>query len=236
MYLDATDTLRKQLSTLKDSQRRILSLILVPAWTSGPRQDLMSNLAEGIHQRLQESYLTHWLNNEDNDEVTVGLHRLGVTNAIEDHLHTIYVPCYLTGKDGVFDMDYYTMLTALDATVFPSYYEPWGYTPLESVAFGVPTITTSLSGFGRWVKSLSRNEYATGGVCVIDRNDSNYDRACENIAASIRQLYKDAPDQLAIVAKACRETATLATWDNLIAHYITAYHEAIAKAEARQNK
>lgn len=236
MYLDATENLRCRLSALKDSQRRILSLILVPAWSSGPRQDLMSNLAEGIHQRLQDPYLTHWLNNDDSDEVAIGLRRLGVTNATEDRLHTIYVPCYLTGEDGIFDIDYYTMLTALDATVFPSYYEPWGYTPLESVAFGVPTITTSLSGFGRWARSLAKGEYTTGGVCVIDRDDSNYDRACENIATSILQLYKATPDKLAIVAKACRETATLATWDNLIAQYITAYRDAIAKAEARQNK
>lgn len=235
MYLDATDTLRNQLSQTQDSQRRILSLVLVPAWTSGPRQDLMCNMAEGIHQHMQEPYLTHWLNNDDSDEITVGLRRLGVTNVSEDRLHTIYVPCYLTGEDGIFDMDYYTMLTALDATVFPSYYEPWGYTPLESVAFGVPTITTSLSGFGRWTKSLNKDVYTAGGVCVIDRNDNNYNQACESIAASISQLFDAAPNYLANVAKACRETATLATWDNLIAQYITAYREAIAKAEARQN-
>ena len=112
---------------------------------------------------MQEPYLTHWLNNDDSDEVTVGLRRLSVANANEDRLHTIYVPCYLTGEDGVFDIDYYTILTALDATIFPSYYEPWGYTPLESVAFGVPTITTSLSGFGRWVKSLDKDGYNTAG-------------------------------------------------------------------------
>ncbi len=235
MYLDATDILRKQLSADPDNQRRILSLILVPAWTSGPRQDLMSNMAEGIHQHMQEPYLTHWLNNDDSDEVTVGLRRLGVTNASGDRLHTIYIPCYLTGEDGVFDMDYYTMLTALDATVFPSYYEPWGYTPLESVAFGVPTITTSLSGFGRWTRSSHKDGYTVGGVCIIDRDDNNYRQACNNIAANISRLFDAAPSYLANVTKACRETATLATWDNLIAYYITAYRDAIAKAEARQN-
>lgn len=236
MYLDATDILRKQLSADNENQRRILSLILVPAWASGPRQDLINNMAEGIHQRMQEPYLTHWLNNDDSDEVTVGLRRVSVANANEDRLHTIYVPCYLTGEDGVFDIDYYTILTALDATIFPSYYEPWGYTPLESVAFGVPTITTSLSGFGRWVKSLDKDGYNTGGVRVIDRDDNNYNQACDSIAESIFQLYEARPSDMATVAKACRETATLATWDNLIAQYITAYTEAITKAEARQNK
>lgn len=236
MYLDATDILRKQLSADNENQRRILSLILVPAWASGPRQDLINNMAEGIRQRMQEPYLTHWLNNDDSDEVTVGLRRLSVANATEDRLHTIYVPCYLTGEDGVFDIDYYTILTALDATIFPSYYEPWGYTPLESVAFGVPTITTSLSGFGRWVRSLDKDGYNAGGVRVIDRDDNNYNQACDNIAECIFQLYEARPSDMATVAKACRETATLATWDNLIAQYIAAYTEAITKAEARQNK
>lgn len=234
MYLDATDTLRKQLSTIKDNGRRILSLILVPAWTSGPRQDLMSNMAEKICQQLPEPYLTHWLNNDDSDEITVGLRHLGVSNTNKDHLHTIYVPCYLTGDDGIFDMDYYSILTALDATIFPSYYEPWGYTPLESVAFGVPTITSSLSGFGRWAMSMNRSDYTTGGICVIERDDNNYKQACDNIASNIAKLFNAVPKDLNIVAKACRETATLATWDNLISHYITAYSDAIAKAQKRR--
>ena len=104
------------------------------------------------------------------------------------------------------------------------------------MAFGVPTITTSLSGFGRWVKSLDKDGYNAGGVRVIDRDDNNYNQACDSIAESIFQLYEARPSDMAAVAKACRETATLATWDNLIAQYIAAYTEAITKAEARQNK
>ena len=62
----------------------------------------------------------------------------------------IFVPTYLNKADGIFGKDYYELLVGMDMTVFPSYYEPWGYTPLESVAFSVPTITTTLAGFGLW--------------------------------------------------------------------------------------
>ena len=63
----------------------------------------------------------------------------------------MYIPCYLDGHDGIIDISYYELMPAIDLTMFPSYYEPWGYTPLESIAFGVPTVTTDKAGFGQWV-------------------------------------------------------------------------------------
>lgn len=236
MYLDATDTLRCLQGAHTAGTRRILSLILVPAWSAGPRQDLMCNISEHIQRPLPRPYLTHNLNNEDSDEVTVRIRQSGITNAESDTVHTIYVPCYLTGNDGIFDISYYSMLTAVDATIFPSYYEPWGYTPLESIAFGTPTVTTSLSGFGRWVESLDKNAFTLGGVSVIHRDDNNYHDACHQIAQDIHTLYNASKDEIDSINKACRATADLATWDNLIAQYITAYREAISRARRRQNK
>lgn len=81
----------------------------------------------------------------------------------------VFVPYYLDGHDPLFGMTYYDLLIGMDVTVFPSYYEPWGYTPLESCAFHVPTITTSLAGFGAWA-AQQKEQY---GVNVIERNDSN---------------------------------------------------------------
>lgn len=236
MYLDATDTLRCLQGTHTAGTRRILSLILVPAWSAGPRQDLMCNISERIQRPLPRPYLTHNLNNEESDEVTVRIRQSGITNAESNNVHTIYVPCYLTGNDGIFDISYYSMLTAVDATIFPSYYEPWGYTPLESIAFGTPTVTTSLSGFGRWIESLDKNAFTLGGASVIHRDDNNYHDACHQIAQDVHTLYNASKDEIDSINKACRATADLATWDNLIAQYITAYREAISRARRRQNK
>ena len=79
------------------------------------------------------------------------LHNDGLINdELMNGVKVIFVPYYLDGQDPIFKKTYYDLLIGLDLTIYPSYYEPWGYTPLESVAFHIPTITTSLSGFGDW--------------------------------------------------------------------------------------
>jgi hypothetical protein len=70
-------------------------------------------------------------------------------------------------------------------SVYPSYYEPWGYTPLESIAFGVPTITTDLAGFGLWVNGLDTCNCINDGVEVLHRTDSNYMEVADSIKNTI---------------------------------------------------
>ena len=121
----------------------------------------------------------------------------------------------------------------MDATVFASYYEPWGYTPLESVAFGVPTITTSLSGFGQWVLDTTENSFADCGVSVVNRTDSNYAQVVADITDRLEQLMADSPARLKAIAKAARATAAAADWSNFIGAYQQAYDIAADKAAAR---
>ena len=94
-------------------------------------------------------FITHWLNLMDQDKVLNYISHAGFTNQASEKLKIIFVPCYLDGRDGIFNKPYYDLLIGMDATVYPSYYEPWGYTPLESVAFGIPTVTTNLAGFAK---------------------------------------------------------------------------------------
>ena len=96
-------------------------------------------------------------------------------------MKVIFVPTYLNKADGIFGKDYYELLVGMDMTVFPSYYEPWGYTPLESVAFSVPTITTTLAGFGLW--AAKQREHA--GVEIVLRDDYNDQEVEEKIAESL---------------------------------------------------
>ncbi|MDE6125914.1 MAG: glycosyltransferase, partial [Muribaculaceae bacterium] len=149
-------------------------------------------------------------------------------------VQVIYVPCYLNGDDGIFDMQYYDMLAGMDATAFPSYYEPWGYTPLESVAYGVPTVTTSLSGFGQWVLSTSASDFEQSGVVVIPRTDSNYGEVVEKLAASLRQLADADADTRDKVSKAARSNADKALWDYFIVYYVDAFKKALDAASARE--
>ncbi len=145
------------------------------------------------------------------------------------------MPCYLNGNDGILNMDYYEVLAGLDATAFPSYYEPWGYTPLESVAFGIPTITTSLSGFGQWILASSTSDFAISGVEVIPRTDSNYDQVVETLADDLRKLADATDDYRDKASKSARNTADRAEWSYFITYYVAAYSKALAAADKRRN-
>lgn len=206
----------------------VLAFVMVPAWSGDPRADLVASLSEGHTTRLADPVITHNLHNYNDDPINRRLHQLGFAS-VEAHgpVTAIYVPCYLNGHDGVFNMSYYDLLIGMDATVFPSYYEPWGYTPLESVAFGVPTVTTSLSGFGQWVRSTSENSFADCGVVAVKRTDSNYDEVVSDIAAELLQLMSDTSAQLAQISKAAMATAERADWSNFIKYYDEAYQIAL---------
>ena len=146
----------------------------------------------------------------------------------------IYVPCYLNGTDGIFNMSYYELLPGIDITVFASYYEPWGYTPLESTAFSVPSITTDLAGFGQWVLDNYGENSLESGVEVIHRTDSNYSDTVNDTAREMINAYMMDADRMRRLRKAARNTARSASWDNFINYYLDAYREAIDHA-AHQN-
>ncbi len=186
---------------------------------------------------LAEPVITHDLNNPDDDVILNRVRQLGFnsTNG-ESKVQVVYVPCYLTGNDGILDMSYYDILAGLDLTVFPSYYEPWGYTPLESVAFGVPTVTTSLSGFGQWVLSSGQNGFDKSGVVVIPHNDSNYHEVVKALADSMLSMSTASPDVIAADSAAARETASKAEWDYFITYYVDAFRMALAAADKRRDE
>lgn len=228
MYLDAVNRLGET-----DPERKILALVMVPAWVREPRADLREAMAKGSRSRLDEPVLTHRLNNEDSDAILSRIHGLGFINDARSRVVCIYVPCYLNGDDGIFDMTYYQLLPGVDATVFASYYEPWGYTPLESIAFGVPTVTTTLSGFGRWVLGLYESGAANCGVDVITRTDSNYNEVKEQIAIDLRDLLDSTDDYRKVCSEAAMSTASEASWSKFIKYYDEAYALALGNRNDR---
>lgn len=231
MYLDAVNAL-----SASGLQRRVLAFVMVPAWCAGPRSDLAHSLAMDECSRLTDPLLTHNLHNYNDDPVNRRMHELGFANDAASGVSVIYVPCYLDGHDGIFNLTYYQLLPGLDATVFPSYYEPWGYTPLESISFGVPTVTTDLAGFGMWVEEYSKPGFATSGVDVIHRNDSNYGEACAAIVADLRKLVCASTSDTALYRKAASATAKKAQWTDFIKYYDASYCLALKHRDERTLK
>lgn len=234
------DSLRMLSDSLKGTRRRAICFIMVPAWSREAREDLKVALPYKRKQgRLSNPVITHILNNPESDPVINSIHRLGFRNENTDNVDVIYVPCYLDGSDGLFDgLTYYQLLPGLNATVFPSYYEPWGYTPLESVAFGVPTVTTTLSGFGQWVaETFPEDTFAHSGVHVIERNDGNYADVCSDIATDLLAMIRSFGSKSeSAIRDAASATADMAAWKHFISYYLSAFTQALNHAAERNDK
>lgn len=214
--------------------KKILVFIMVPAWVNQPREDLKNILAGKPDAAITGNrFLTHTLFNEDSDSIACRLRDLNVNSDPESNVTIIYLPCYLDGHDGVLDISYYKMMPGLDATVFPSYYEPWGYTPLESIAFGVPAISTDKAGFGQWIMSDFDNNFAACGCHIVARTDSNYDSACEAIAQSVVELADTDAKGIAEIRKAATETSRKADWSLFIDYYLKAFAIAFDRRDIR---
>ena len=152
--------------------------------------------------------------------------------ARKGRVSAVFVPYYLDGHDPLFGKTYYDLLIGMDVTVFPSYYEPWGYTPLESCAFHVPTVTTSLAGFGAWA-AQQKDQY---GVVVIERNDSNFDQVAEHIADDLLRFDRLSKEDKARARKEAEAVAKKADWKHFFKYYRQAYAIALRKASERMKE
>ena len=214
--------------------RDVLAFINVPAWVKGPREDLRTRLDNCqlsiVNCPLENPVITHELYNMDDDKALSMMRAIGLNNAPESRVKVIFVPCYLNGDDGIFNLPYYDLLPGDDLAVYPSYYEPWGYTPLESVAFHVPTITTDLAGFGLWANSL-KGEYSQleDGVKVIHRTDSNWDEAANEIKNSILAFTKIDAKMVTQLRRRAADISKKALWDKFVKYYLEAYEVALSK-------
>lgn len=232
VFIDALNSLSK------DSyfDREVVAFIEVPAWVNSPRQDLIERLQSGdkYTNPLDAPYITHWLNNGEEDSILNKFRSLNISNGGDSKVKIIFIPCYLTGNDGVFNMDYYDLIIGNDLCVYPSYYEPWGYTPLESVAFKVPCITTNLAGFGLWAnKENNCKSTIEDGVEVVYRTDYNYNEVIEEIkSAIVKYAAMDSKE-----ANKCRNAAyklsKKALWSKFIKYYDVAYDYALRKGHDR---
>ena len=171
--------------------------------------------------------------NQPQDPIITSCRRLGLNNQPGDNVQVVFVPAMLDGNDGFLDMTYYDILSACDLGVFPSWYEPWGYTPHESAAFAVPTVTTDLSGFGIWVRELQEQYAAQGGVTVINRRQASYGETVTALRALLLEYAACHQDVLDARRKAVRALAGHSSWEKFFPHYISAYSFALAKSDKR---
>ena len=232
VYLEALNRLTRD----KNLKREVVAFINVPGWVGEAREDLKKRMEskEKFTSPLHVPFITHWLHNMSHDQVLDMLKYLNMSNSPETKVKVIFVPCYLDGRDGLLNMPYYDLMIGNDLTVYASYYEPWGYTPLESVAFHVPTITTDLAGFGLWVNSLL-GHYGNlkDGVKVIHRTDYNYSEVADAIKDTISEFSTLSEEEIVSIRKNASDIAEKALWKHFIQYYYEAYDVALRNKEKR---
>ena len=233
VFIEAMNRVR----TSGQLQKDVVAFITVPAWVREPRADLKVMLDEDIDNttQMQMPFSTHWLNQMEQDKVLNYIQHAGFTNGEDSKLKIVFVPCYLDGNDGIINMPYYDVLIGMDATVFPSYYEPWGYTPLESIAFGIPTITTDLAGFGLWAKNHVSGDDITEGTAVVKRNDFNYFEVADDITRAILTLTRKNESEFNAIRQRSFQLSRKAEWSSFIAYYNKAFQIALDNAEKRNS-
>ena len=225
VFIDAANEIRK--SDFRGKE--IHAFIMIPAGHNGPDRELEAKLA-GKGNASYKTQVSHYLMNPEYDQITGRFRELGLDNAAGANIKTYFIPSYLNGNDGIFNMKYYDLIIGLDLTLFPSYYEPWGYTPLESLAFRIPTLTTSLAGFGVWVDTHYSKKHP--GISVVERNDSNYNDVVAAVAERIREAALMTDDQKHEYMANAKDVSAIALWENQIKYYQEAYSKAIDKVIA----
>ncbi len=235
LFIDALAQLKKE-----NLQKEVVAYITVPAGTSGFRHDLQEQIAKlqqqpitvDVHPALGD-FLTHPLHDPLHDPVLNQLHKNNMENCPKSGVKVVFVPVYLNAHDGIFNLSYYDLLIGFDLSVFPSYYEPWGYTPLESIAFGIPTVTTTLAGFGMWTLQHFGPQKASW---VIARDDHNDIEVRNEIANAITYYANITNDEKQHQNELATQIAQQALWNNLYLHYNEAYTHALSNAAKRESQ
>ena len=226
------DSLGKLLSS-HDLKKEIAAFVLIPANHRDARKELLEAYEKGEKTTMHPTCLSHNMHEIENDAILQRIEKNGLYNTENEKVKIFYIPAYLNGNDGFVNMPYYDILIGMDVSVFPSYYEPWGYTPQESIMFKIPTIITSLSGFSDWVKSTGKQ---TGeGITIIERNDFNDDEVINTIYAALLHFSNLSQDQIIQAGEMAQSIASMSLWDIFIAKYYEAYARALNKVGERSH-
>jgi glycogen phosphorylase/synthase len=209
--------------------RRLVAFLLVPAGNSGARGELLERLAGGAATG-PIGLCTHNLFDEDRDPVHAHCKRLGLDNRVGSRMKVVLVPIYLRPDDGLFGREYEAVLAAMDLGAYPSFYEPWGYTPQEALAVGIPTITTDLAGFGRWAVGAGLG--TQDGITVLKRERVPYKDVITSTVDAI-EGFLDSCGNTDDTRARCRAAAGRTAWKDLFANYDLAYKQAIGAVQQR---
>lgn len=219
------DALARLKEKLKDKCPPVLMLFLVAA----DNQKLVNyDVPRSMDENYREIAISP-VHNKDHDPIINACKHFGLDRK-DSPVRVVFSSLYLDGNDGIFNLNYEDILKVCDLSLFPSFYEPWGYTPLESAISGVPTITSDLAGFGYWTQV--GDEDWSSLVKVINRKNRSYDEAANALAAVMEEYCLHKPEKNKILEQTNRMRDQI-DWSQIYNGYKTAYDIASSKAYER---
>jgi len=210
-----------------DIRQPILAFILVPAYNYGPRKSVLQRIRHESSEIKGSLHLTHNLHDASVDPILKLIGEVGLDNGSQKKVNVLFIPCYLNGQDGILNMTYYEVMTGMDYTLFPSYYEPWGYTPIESLACGVPTITTDQSGCGLWFQSF-KSDFPQLPVAIAPRKNHSDEELVSWISSTIVKVIPVIESRRDKIRELSQEWSQKTAWDLFYQSYREAYASALA--------
>lgn len=172
--------------------------------------------------------VTHNLYNDDKDEILNFLRTANLVNNAHDRVKVVYHPDFISPTNPLFGMEYGQFVRGCHLGVFPSYYEPWGYTPLESMASGVPAVTSDLSGFGDYVLDNIEDPH-DHGCYVVNRRDRGFHEAADQLANMMFEFTKMSRRDRIHQRNLVESSSEHFDWQNLTTYYDKAYELAIQR-------
>jgi glycogen synthase len=183
----------------------------------------------------QPSIVTHDLVDDANDPILKHLRHRSLLNAAEDPVKIVFHPQFVSGISPLISLDYEQFVRGCHLGIFPSYYEPWGYTPMECVAMGVPAVTTDLSGFGAYVQRHIA-QHQEQGIYVLNRRERSFDQAADELAARLEHFVSLNRRQRVELRNRVERLGEMFDWSALAAHYNEAHDLALERRKTRPGR
>ncbi|QNF35727.1 glycogen/starch synthase [Adhaeribacter swui] len=175
------------------------------------------------------SVVTHNLVHDHSDEILNFLRSAHLINNAHDRVKIVYHPDFISATNPLFGLDYGQFVRGCHLGIFPSYYEPWGYTPLECIARGVPAVTSDLAGFGDYLANRQVDEETARGTYVIKRRNKSFDDAVTQLTNYLFDYVRLTQRERISLRNSVENSSVEFDWKNLRKHYNRAYVLALEK-------
>ncbi|MBI3037231.1 glycosyltransferase [Candidatus Woesearchaeota archaeon] len=230
-YQDIRDTIVDGIEVIKDNlvidvvaQRKVTDTDLLSAQTLFELKRKVIKFKKSGNPPLS----THDIYNDESDAILNACRAAGLDNSAEDRVKVVFYPIYLNGADGLLDLNYYESMQGAHLGVFPSIYEPWGYTPLEAAALGVCSVTTDLSGFGKYIAAHSAQKKFPG-VFIVKRSEINDDDFVKSLSGVLLTFANYSNEERIKNKIEAKHVSSLADWKFMVRQYVAAHQIAVGK-------